>query len=485
MRTSPLWVLLVTVGAGCGAHRAPAGPADGGAATDGGTDPNAISPYELSFDPIFDALPSGDAQLAKVCARGHGDLITTRMCATPTPTLRVLADLQHLVGLDFADETAAGQNGAAGNPAFVLSGHSSALPVRYVSAINPRMILFTPIAAGSKPDASFVSLAFTRGEQLIEAAAFDPTMNAGQGGFTFYMFRFRQLCNDAPNGCSKADLLTQSVEHDEWIRVDLYGDEDLVNTPVDCTSCHQSGGIGTPKILRMQERTAPYTHFFSSSGSGKALYDAFVAAHGTDEGYGVIPAPLVGKSDPAQLATLIERAGFAPQPNEFDSAAIESEVAATGASATWQGLYGNAVAGNAIAVPSYDANVADPTKLAAMTDSYAALRLGTAIRDRLPDIRDVLADAEARPMGIAPKADLDGQGILMQVCGQCHNDRLDQSVTRARFNPTHLATMEQPEKQRAIERLMLPANALGHMPPAQLRSLSADELTRVVGVLSN
>ena len=47
MRTSLLWVFLVFVGAGCGSHRSPAGPADGGAAMDGGTDPNAISPYEL------------------------------------------------------------------------------------------------------------------------------------------------------------------------------------------------------------------------------------------------------------------------------------------------------------------------------------------------------------------------------------------------------------------------------------------------------
>src|SRR5215467_8969325 len=100
MPTARLCALLVLV-AGCGGVHAPATSSDGGDGGDGGSVPAQVSAYDISFASIFDALPSGDAQLATVCARGHGDLITTRMCATPTPTLRVFSDLQHLLDLDF------------------------------------------------------------------------------------------------------------------------------------------------------------------------------------------------------------------------------------------------------------------------------------------------------------------------------------------------------------------------------------------------
>ena len=82
------------------------------------------------------------------------DVVSSRMCVIPTPKITSLADLQALLGLSFVDKTAAGGNATGGNPGFVLTGHSSSVVARYVSPINPRSIVFTPIEAGSAPGKS-------------------------------------------------------------------------------------------------------------------------------------------------------------------------------------------------------------------------------------------------------------------------------------------------------------------------------------------
>ena len=104
-----------------------------------------------------------------------------------------------------------------------------------------------------------------------------------------------------------------------------------------------------------------------------------------------------------------------------------------GTSATWSALYANSMAGLDIPVPYHDIKVTDPTKLATMTSAYQAFLGGTMPASQLPDIRDVFLDAALSDLTFQPAAGLDGNGILVQICQQCHNSKLDQTETRERF----------------------------------------------------
>jgi hypothetical protein len=70
------------------------------------------------------------------------------------------------------------------------------------------------------------------------------------------------------------------------------------------------------------------------------------------------------------------------------------------------------------------------------------------------------------------------------MCSQCHNSRLDQTLTRARFNVMALDAMSREERDRAIVRLQLPDSDPAKMPPLQSRSLSDAERALVIAELS-
>jgi hypothetical protein len=100
------------------------------------------------------------------------------------------------------------------------------------------------------------------------------------------------------------------------------------------------------------------------------------------------------------------------------------------------------------------------------------------------DIRDVFADTALSDLQFRPSADLvaagDGRGIMTQMCQQCHNPSLDQTLTRARFDVTKLDTMSRAEKDVAITRLQLPVTSSRKMPPERFRALSDAEIQIVV-----
>jgi hypothetical protein len=428
-------------------------------------------------DPLG-ALPQGDAQLTALCGRNGTDPISKALCAMPKPKIAGIADLTKVLGLSFSDTSTKGQNGAGGNPTFALTGHSSSLVTRSVSAINPRAILF-------RSTGDLVVMTFTRGETFVELAT--KPMN---GPLSFYLVRFALGCTGDAS-CAPGDLLTPASEKN-WASWTLYEDEDLGNTIFDCLECHQPDGPNGQKMLRMQELHDPWTHFFKTDRpGGKALLDDFHAAHGTDEDYGPIPAALIDKSDPSKLSDLLVQDGYGTQPNEFLSAQIEMEVKQSnpnepqqntppGMSATWTTLYMKAVMGTEIAVPYHDVKVTDPTKLMTMTSAYGAFKKGTMPAAMLPDIRNVFLDSALPEMSIRPKSTLDGRGILVHMCTSCHNMRLDQTLTRARFNMDAYDSMSRDEKDKAIRRLQLTSDKRGHMPPEMVRMLSDSELNAVV-----
>jgi mono/diheme cytochrome c family protein len=401
-----------------------------------------------------------------------------------------IMDLARTLGLGFAQPNRTGRNnnGTGGNPGFALTGHSSSLVARFVSAINPRAVVFSP-GDGREPD--YVALGFARGEQFAEIAARDPAT----GVLRFFLFAFEQACN-ATRSCTAGDLLTPAVEKG-FTKVTVYEDIDIKNTVFDCTQCHQPGGPSSAKLLRMQELRNPWTHFFrDNTPGGQALIADYLAAHGNAEDYGPIPGALVSSSEPAKLEDFVRGAGFSAQPNEFPTGRIEDEVensaplqprdnSAPGTSATWQTLFDGSMAGRFIVPPYHDVKVTDPGKLAQATSAYASFRAGTLPAAQLPDFRGdgIILQSRAWAMGFAAKPGLDGKGILVQACQQCHNPSLDQTISRAKFDVTKLATMDRAAKDKAIERLKLKGSDRLSMPPARFRTLTPAEIDLAVAEL--
>ncbi len=497
MKTRYLAALLIAaaVAAACSGSPAPLSQkratkvADGGAVLGGDPDdPNAppgignVLPQGPVESPLV-GLPTGDAQLATICGRGHNNALTTALCGGSAVTS--LTDLQSALKLGFGDITTNGKNGAGGNPAFVLLGHSTSLVARSVSAINPRAVVFTT-AAGKKSTPGFVAMGFTRGEQFVEIAAHDATTDL----LSFYLVVFQQACNANPKGCTAGELVTPAIEKN-WTGFTVYEDEDLKNTVVDCRQCHQPGGPSTQATLLMHELKDPWTHWFrNDNAGGVALLADYHAAHGASEDYGPVPASLVDKSDGRSLEDLVERNGFGAQ-NVFDSTVIEGEVkrsatnqpslnAPPGTSATWQQLYDNAAAGNSIPVPYHDVKVTDPQKLADMSLAYQNFLAGKTQMTDLPDIRRVFLLDALPDLTFRPKAGLDGKGVIVQMCAQCHNDKLDASLSRARFDVTKLDTMSRAAKDLAIARMQMASTSRLRMPPVIFRSFTDESLNLAI-----
>jgi mono/diheme cytochrome c family protein len=192
------------------------------------------------------------------------------------------------------------------------------------------------------------------------------------------------------------------------------------------------------------------------------------------------------------MAKMIQAAGFGDQPNVFDSATIESEVNAscptqpalntpTGKSATWQAAYDAAVAGQYIAAPYHDVKVTDPTKLAKMTAAYQQFKAGTLME--LPDLREVFLDEGLRDMSFAPKANLTGKQLVVQMCQQCHHSNLDLTISREKFLVDQLDTMSREEKDLAIERINMPVDTRLSMPPALFRTMTDAERQAMIDEL--
>lgn len=445
-----------------------------GNSTDGEQDdptdpePDPTNP-EHESDPLV-GLPQGAAQLSAVCARNNGDAVSRAFCRATAPAIDSIDDLQKLLAIDFVPRHQG--NGDDQNAAFALTGHSTSLVARFTSSINPRAIIWTPSQTGN-----FVMMGFARGEQFIELVANDPTRN---NELNFYLVRYRQACNEQPSGCTPGDLLTPAVESN-FTSYSLYQDIDVKDTVFDCLQCHQPRGPNTRKILRMQELRSPWGHWMSANETAANLQTLtdYKRAHAAGEVYAGIPGQAIPNSSPRALESFLVARGFGTQPNAFDSSAILDR----GDTAAWRALYAKAMSGDEIPPPYHENRVTDPVKLRTLADAYKAVANGAMPVAMLPDLRDVFLDAALPDLSFRPATSLvqarDGKGILVQMCGQCHNARLDPSISRASFDVTKLDTMSRGMKDIAIHRLTLPKQAFRRMPPARFRELSAEEIDLV------
>jgi len=406
------------------------------------------------------------------------DLVRERFCADMPPTVTSLSELQHEL------KTEQLQQLPPDFPLFaLLLGHSTSLSGRHVSSINPRAIV---VAIGGGP-----LMTFTRGVQQVEITA----MSLDQKTRRFYLLSFMQACNTQPEGCRPTDLYTSRVEQD-WLSVELEDDEELKNTSLDCRQCHQRAR-STAKLL-MRELVPPWTHFFEPVSQepglrllpgvlNTALARDYIAAHGDELYAGVDPERL----SPAN-GSLLQAAVGTDQPVIFSSQEILNERwprTADGEyppepqpSELWENAYAAFKRGEQLALPYIEQRATDPDKLAALSAAYKAYREGTL--DELPDLSDVFPDdpmVRAR-IGLQTEPDATPVDTLIQACGACHNDVLDQSISRARFN-IDLARMDARELDLAIERMERRAGEVGVMPPAEARQLDAAGKERLIRFL--
>lgn len=450
----------------------------------GSGEPDAENSPETSVD--WSALPAvthPDEELAplggrlesfqQLCARGRGDSFATALCATGSPPpLDDFSDLLDLVAL-----------GSDAARAFALTGNSTSLVARSVSSINPRIIVFPRVGSDLVPPAAMTALGFVRGEQFVEIVSRDPAT----ADLNFYLLSFEQRCSYEESGCDRASLFTEAVER-EWTAYSVYDHEDLEATSFDCLSCHQPGGSGSKRILRMQELESPWLHWFPQrlgqrTESDRVLLAQFGEAHAFESQYGGIPVTTImnalDEGSGAQLEALVRAEGFAQQPNPFDAQiALETKA---GESPTWEARFETHLRGEAIAVPYPNIDVTDPTKRAAAASSYANVVQGLAARDTLLDLRDVFSGDAASRLSFLPWPGADGRSILLQMCARCHDGRGNPAHPKNQFNVLQLDAMSRDVKDLAIARVT--ATGLRQMPPPRVGTLTPEAIEAVVAEL--
>lgn len=420
------------------------------------------------------------------CRRAGDDAIRDAFCGAQAPVIGGLRDLQELVGIRFDAAAYGSPDEAPTVPAdpeasLVVLNTSTALSGRVVSTLNPRAIML----------AREVTLAFSRGVQQIELVSRD----RDDRRLKFYLVRFEQACNAEPGGCSPGDLYTPRVEAD-WTALEIMDDEALKNTASDCRQCHQRAR--EEPMLLMRELDGPWTHFFqldvdsgygSPEASGVDILRAYHAAK-SDEPYGNVPWTALRATVGLTLQNVVDR----PQPLVFDGQVFLNErwpydrktgfADAPVSSPRWYREYEAFKRGEHLALPHFDPFPTDSGKLAALGDAYRAFLSGELDASELPDLGDIYPDdAQTRAeIGLQTEPGATPAQAIVQACGSCHNDRLDQSLSRARFN-IDLSRMERAALDRAIERIQLPLDAPGHMPPREFRQLDADGVQPLIEYL--
>jgi mono/diheme cytochrome c family protein len=462
--------------AGTGGARAGSAGMAGSLGGGGGIEPApswADLPKVQGADPELGILPSREAQYERLCGVERNDAFFKRICGDVRPNIPDLSSLLRLVGLDQ-------------ERAFALTGNSTSLVAKSVSAINPRIIVFPRVAPTLEQTEDFVAVSFVRGEPFAEITSRDTVT----GEPNFYLFTFEQAC-DYQGSCDLASRLTEEIEHG-WTAYSIYPETDLENTSLDCLTCHRPSGHGTKKMLRMQELASPWLHWFPQrfvqrTDSDRVLTAQFVDVHGVDEQYGGVPITTIqnalDEGSGAQLEALIRSAGFSEQPNAFDPR-IEAEAKAGEPSPTWLAQWTLAAQGKAITVPYPRVDVTDEAKRLAAGTAYKNVVMGAAGRDTLLDLREVFSQDAIEKLSFVPQAGADGRAVLVQMCARCHDGRADPSIGRSNFNVLKLDEMSADVKAAAAERIREPDGSAKKMPPWRSGSLTPEAVTAALAELA-
>lgn len=447
-----------------------------------------VPPLELKYHSVLAAFPKGEDMRQRLCfgfdtqRSQEFDKVRQAFCQAEVPTITSLRDLQVLLGLAIPDTTASGRewNGKAGvTPGWALTGHSTSLVARYVSPINPRVLLFTAPKDSTTPIADFVVMGFVRADQFVEVIAREPR----SGKLNFFLVEFTQACNENGGHCSTGHLQSSAIESN-WTSVTVYEDSYLANTVFDCTHCHQPEGPLSEKIMRLQEIEQPWTHFFRDDTQGQELIQIFKDFHGPEEAVGGIPAHLISSSDPEKLNWLMKANGFGEQPNSFPSHEVESEVkAGKGPGEKWMNGWTRFLKGETIAFPSWANSILDANRLADIKSRWQAAKAGGTWDDR-PDLLQALDDRLSPSYGVRAPLHATGQELLALACQRCHNDKLDSTLGKSLFRADQKASERSAfNAKNAIDRLEIlrkdPSNPLA-MPPRLFMDLTTEEIDSII-----
>jgi hypothetical protein len=447
--------------------------------------PEAPDPLGAAGTAAIEPPPSAAPVRPAFCDRGGNDGVRDVFCGSAPASIRSLHELQTLLDVEPAP---ADMQPNIANPYGVkfsiVVGHSTALSGHYVSPINPRALVIGKETV----------TAFTRGVQHVELASRD--RNRTDGSYLFYLVSFKQACNATAAGCSNADLFTPRIESD-WTQFEIQDDEELKNTTSDCRQCHQrASNVG---VLLMRELRSPWAHWFETVPMGDTglqlpgargfdLMRDYLAAKG-DELYGHVAVHAIPPTSALVLQSVVANV----QPLLFDSRTIEDErwpygpegyAAVPNPSPTWQTAYDAFKRGEQLALPYFEQRATDPDKQARLTEAYVKYRSGELSVDELPNLAEIFPDDPhvRAQIGLQTEPDATAPEALIQACGSCHNDVLDQSISRARFN-IDLSKLEAGELEIAIDRIRRPSSMRGAMPPPEGRQLDAESRARLLSYL--
>jgi cytochrome c553 len=442
--------------------------------------PNTSAPEDVGA--VVDAASVVPDERLALCARPADDAVRDIFCRGDRVSVSSLRELLTRLEIETLpvgmDEAGAAkikvEDISKPDDSVVFLAHSTALSGQLVSAINPRAIRMNKVTL----------IAFQRGIQKVEIATLDRVTQLRN----FYLITFSQACNETPTGCGPGDLYTLSIERD-WASVTLEDDEDLKNTPRDCRNCHKRQA---PQLsLLMRELQGPWSHFFlfdnelvperpEGGPPGRDSVREYLRAKGS-ESYAGVPIARIRQT----AGVTLQRAVIGNQPLQFASAIpAQLETAESGRSSIWDFEYARFKRGEQLALPYYKQSAADPEKLAALSDAYTRYRSGELQAADLPDLADIFPDAAQvrAEIGLQTEPNATPAELLIQACAMCHNDALDQTISRARFN-INLAHMDRAELDLAIARIELPQMSETAMPPHGMRQLDSQGKALLVAYL--
>lgn len=438
----------------------------------------------------------GPQQTARVCARGASDRITRSLCDRATPPIRGLTDLYRAIRLD--------------DPSPMLTAavtHSMSLSARIVSEANPRVFAFQDLSTNPRaPTAEqAVVSAFVRGEQMVELAALDPVTF----DFNFYLLRFEQACNQ--QRCTPEDLLTERIERN-WTRWTLYGEQDLVDTPLDCVSCHQPFGPGTHKQFLMRQFIDPWMHWGgfrggdertlcpvrpADGGPGKTVVSVegleLVRKLEGDTGrYAAIPVAQLLATDSGQAFTdllnyaegLVRSSPYGQQNNypygqvAFATREVLCERFHSGTSRTWD-EHRRASRALGLPVPFYGPDVVEGSVRADLISDRAGVLTRRAPEDAYDVAAGFLANEVSSAAGFVPATDDSADTILQAMCVRCHSAATDPTLRRARFKADAISTLDPATAAAIRHRISLPGNSPEVMPPRRVGTLPGWAIERI------
>jgi len=442
-------------------------------------------------------IGTGPRQTRRVCDRSPRDRVGLALCNPSTPPIYGLEDLYRAIRL------------GEGQPRMVAATtHSLGLSARSVSTLNPRAFVFEDTNASSGPitPERIVATSFARGEQFVELVGQDPTTY----DYNFYLLRFEQECNRSR--CTPEDLLSARLESG-WTDWTLYADRDLVDTPLDCLSCHQPYGTASYKFLLMRQLIDPWMHWGDFRGGnehdlcpiqppdgapGKVVVtadglDVLLALEGTSGRYAGVPVSELHAAKSGQaFAELLNDAGqilaLGPHPEApseqlyFQTREVVCERFNDGASKTWNEER-SVFLSRGLPTPYYGPDVTAPNLRA----EVLADRLGFLRRHADEDALDVamtfIGRDVATDIGFFPRETDSAPEILRAMCIRCHAGDTDPGLRRARFNATSFEHIDPKAFREIVRRLLLPRDSPELMPPVRAGELPRSAIAKVVTYL--